>query len=62
VSLADFDRVPLTFGPSPVHPLRRLTSELGGAVDVWMKREPGSRVLYAHLGGRPAVNGYAGAF
>jgi 1-aminocyclopropane-1-carboxylate deaminase len=24
--------------------------------------EPGSRVLYAHLGGQPAVNGYAGAF
>ena len=23
---------------------------------------PGSRVLYAHLGGQPAVNGYAGAF
>jgi 1-aminocyclopropane-1-carboxylate deaminase len=39
VSLADFDRVPLTFGPSPVHPLRRLTDELGGAVDIWMKRE-----------------------
>jgi 1-aminocyclopropane-1-carboxylate deaminase len=39
VSLADFDRVPLTFGPSPVHPLRRLTEHLGGAVDIWMKRE-----------------------
>ena len=24
--------------------------------------EPGSRVLYAHLGGQPALNGYAGAF
>jgi 1-aminocyclopropane-1-carboxylate deaminase len=24
--------------------------------------EPGSRVLYAHLGGQPAVNGYAGVF
>ena len=24
--------------------------------------QPGSRVLYAHLGGQPAVNGYAGAF
>jgi 1-aminocyclopropane-1-carboxylate deaminase len=23
--------------------------------------EPGSRVLYAHLGGQPALNGYAGA-
>ena len=39
MSLADFDRVPLTFGPSPVHPLRRLTEHLGGAVDIWMKRE-----------------------
>jgi len=24
--------------------------------------EPGARVLYAHLGGQPALNGYAGAF
>jgi 1-aminocyclopropane-1-carboxylate deaminase len=24
--------------------------------------EPGSRVLYAHLGGQPALNAYAGAF
>ena len=24
--------------------------------------DPGSRVLYAHLGGQPALNGYAGAF
>ena len=39
MSLADFDRVPLTFGPSPVHPLRRLTERLGGAVDIWAKRE-----------------------
>ena len=39
MSLADFDRVPLTFGPSPVHPLRRLTEHLGGAVDIWAKRE-----------------------
>ena len=23
---------------------------------------PGSRVLYAHLGGQPALNAYAGAF
>lgn len=23
---------------------------------------PGCRVLYAHLGGQPALNGYAGAF
>jgi 1-aminocyclopropane-1-carboxylate deaminase len=24
--------------------------------------EPGARVLYAHLGGQPALNAYAGAF
>jgi 1-aminocyclopropane-1-carboxylate deaminase len=38
VSLADFPRHPLTFGPSPVHPLRRLSAHLGGA-QVWAKRE-----------------------
>src|SRR4051794_23684414 len=38
MSLADFARYPLTFGPSPVHPLRRLTEHLGGA-QVWAKRE-----------------------
>ena len=39
VSLADFDRVPLLFGPSPVHRLERLGEHLGGAVDIWAKRE-----------------------
>ena len=38
MSLADFARYPLTFGPSPVHPLRRLSEHLGGA-QVWAKRE-----------------------
>ena len=38
MSIADFDRHPLTFGPSPVHPLRRLSEHLGGA-QVWAKRE-----------------------
>lgn len=33
-----FDRYPLLFGPSPVHPLDRLTEHLGGA-RVWAKRE-----------------------
>ena len=28
--ITDFDRYPLTFGPSPVHPLDRLTQHLGG--------------------------------
>ena len=38
MSLADFPRHPLTFGPSPVHPLDRLSAHLGGA-RVWAKRE-----------------------
>ena len=36
--LADFARYPLTFGPSTVHPLERLTQHLGGA-QIWAKRE-----------------------
>ncbi len=36
--LDDFPRYPLTFGPSPVHPLERLTRHLGGA-QIWAKRE-----------------------
>jgi 1-aminocyclopropane-1-carboxylate deaminase len=38
MSLADFPRYPLLFGPSPVHRLDRLTEHLGGA-SVWAKRE-----------------------
>jgi 1-aminocyclopropane-1-carboxylate deaminase len=38
MSLADFDRYPLLFGPSPVHPLERLSDHLGGA-RIWAKRE-----------------------
>jgi len=38
VSIEDFDRYPLLFGDSPVHPLERLTRHLGGAT-VWAKRE-----------------------
>ncbi len=37
--LADFDRVPLLFGPSPVHRLERLGEHLGGRVEIWAKRE-----------------------
>jgi 1-aminocyclopropane-1-carboxylate deaminase len=33
-----FDRFPLTFGPSPVHRLERLTEHLGGA-SLWAKRD-----------------------
>jgi 1-aminocyclopropane-1-carboxylate deaminase len=38
LSLDDFDRYPLLFGPSPVHRLERLTAHLGGA-EIWAKRE-----------------------
>jgi 1-aminocyclopropane-1-carboxylate deaminase len=38
VSLTDFPRYPLLFGPSPVHPLERLSADLGGA-KIWAKRE-----------------------
>ncbi|MEV3903962.1 1-aminocyclopropane-1-carboxylate deaminase [Mycobacterium sp. NPDC050551] len=36
--IEDFERHPLTFGPSPVHPMPRLSSHLGGA-RIWAKRE-----------------------
>lgn len=38
MSLAGFARHPLLFGPSPVHPLDRLSDHLGGA-RIWAKRE-----------------------
>lgn len=38
MSLSDFPRYPLTFGPSPIHPLKRLSEHLGGAA-IWAKRE-----------------------
>ena len=37
-TLESFARYPLTFGPSPVHRLERLSAHLGGA-QVWAKRE-----------------------
>jgi 1-aminocyclopropane-1-carboxylate deaminase len=36
--ITDFERYPLTFGPSPVHRLDRLTRHLGGA-EIWAKRD-----------------------
>lgn len=39
MSLDDFERYPLTFGPSPIHPLKRLSAHLGGKVEIWAKRE-----------------------
>ncbi len=38
MKLAEFPRYPLTFGPSPLQHLKRLTQHLGGA-QVWAKRE-----------------------
>ena len=39
MSITDFRREPLLFGPSPIHPLPRLSEALGGRVEVWAKRE-----------------------
>ena len=38
MAITDFERYPLTFGPSPIHTLPRLTAHLGGAT-IWAKRE-----------------------
>jgi 1-aminocyclopropane-1-carboxylate deaminase len=37
--LAGFERYPLTFGPTPIHPLPRLSEHLGGKVEIFAKRE-----------------------
>ena len=37
--LDEYPRVPLLFGPSPIHPLKRLSEALGGKVEIWAKRE-----------------------
>src|SRR3984957_4138029 len=37
--LAKFPRYPLTFGPTPIEHLSRLTKHLGGAVEIYAKRE-----------------------
>ena len=37
--LDDYPRIPLLFGPSPIHPLPRLSAALGGGVEIWAKRE-----------------------
>jgi 1-aminocyclopropane-1-carboxylate deaminase/D-cysteine desulfhydrase-like pyridoxal-dependent ACC family enzyme len=54
MSIHDFERHPLTFGPSPVHLLDRLTQHLEVA-NSWMKREYG-------IPGAYTVNAYAGFF
>lgn len=38
MALSEFPRYPLMFGPSPIHPLDRLTAHLWGA-RIWAKRE-----------------------
>jgi 1-aminocyclopropane-1-carboxylate deaminase len=38
MALSDFPRYPLLFGPSPVHPMERLSAHLGGPA-IWAKRE-----------------------
>lgn len=39
MNLAKFKRYPLTFGPSPITPLKRLSEHLGGDVEIYAKRE-----------------------
>lgn len=38
MAITDFERYPLTFGPSPIHTMPRLTQHLGGG-QIWAKRE-----------------------
>jgi 1-aminocyclopropane-1-carboxylate deaminase len=53
MSIGSFERYPLLFGPSPVHPLERLSAHLGGA-PVWAKREDcNSGIAYGGGGGHP---------
>ena len=37
--LRRFERYPLTFGPSPIEHLSRLSQHLGAGVDIYAKRE-----------------------
>ncbi|SMF51215.1 1-aminocyclopropane-1-carboxylate deaminase [Tistlia consotensis] len=37
--LANFERYPLTFGPTPIEHLPRLTAALGGKVEIYAKRD-----------------------
>ncbi|CAN7455223.1 1-aminocyclopropane-1-carboxylate deaminase [Trinickia sp. LjRoot230] len=39
MNLDRFPRYPLTFSPTPIHPLKRLTAHLGGRVNLYAKRE-----------------------
>src|SRR3989475_9700081 len=37
--LEKFERYPLTFGPTPIEKLERLSAHLGGTVELYAKRE-----------------------
>ncbi len=39
MNLQRFSRYPLTFGPTPIQPLKRLSKHLGGKVEIFAKRE-----------------------
>ncbi len=39
MNLEEFPRHPLTFGPTPIQPLARLSEHLGGKVQIYAKRE-----------------------
>lgn len=39
MNLQRFPRYPLTFGPTPIQPLKRLSTHLGGKVNLFAKRE-----------------------
>src|SRR4030081_16960 len=39
MNLKRFPRHSLTFGPTPIQPLKRLSAHLGGKVEIWAKRE-----------------------
>ncbi len=39
MNLKRFPRHPLTFGATPIHPLKRLSAHLGGKVELYAKRE-----------------------
>lgn len=39
MNLEKFSRYPLTFAPSPITPLKRLSEHLGGDVELYAKRE-----------------------
>lgn len=39
LKLQKWDRYPLTFGPTPIQPLKRLSEHLGGNVEIFAKRD-----------------------